>query len=110
MMMQFHPVMSKIYKSCKFMETINAGSLWLLLFIENASKEMLANFLCFVTGSRSCTSVFAPGSISVHNGNAEAIHASTCTLDLKIPIGFSDYIHIENSMVAVMRGKMYNTA
>eukprot|EP00112_Aurelia_sp_Birch-Aquarium-sp1_P011560 Seg2427.13 transcript_id=Seg2427.13/GoldUCD/mRNA.D3Y31 product="G2/M phase-specific E3 ubiquitin-protein ligase" protein_id=Seg2427.13/GoldUCD/D3Y31 len=83
---------------------------WLLLFIENASEQTLANFLCYVTGSRSCTSVFVPGSIAVHIGNVDAIYASTCTLDLKLPVSFADYLQFESSMVAVMKGKMYSTA
>eukprot|EP00794_Sanderia_malayensis_P005868 gene5868-6561_t len=83
---------------------------WLFLFIENASERTLANFLCYVTGSSSCTSVFVPGSISVHIGNVDAIYASTCTLDLKIPVSFDDYLHFESSMMAVMKGKAYNTA
>ena len=83
---------------------------WLLLFIESASKQTLANFLCYVTGSRSCTSVFVPGSIAVHIGNVDAIYASTCTLDLKLPVSFADYGQFESSMFAVMEGKMYTTA
>ena len=67
-------------------------------FIQNTSNEMLENFLCFVTGSRSYTAVFIPGYISVEIGNLEALYASTCTLDFKILIGFTDYMHLDNSM------------
>lgn len=79
-------------------------------FIQNSSVDDLLDFLSFTTGSRSRTSIFVPGSIAVSVGNAEAIFASTCTLELKLPSGFASYLEFESSMRAMFKGKkMYTT-
>lgn len=79
-------------------------------FIQNSSVDDLLDFLSFTTGSRSSTSIFVPGSIAVSVGNTEAIFASTCTLELKLPSGFASYPEFESSMRAMFKGKkMYTT-
>lgn len=79
-------------------------------FLENSSKADLLDFLCFATGSRSCTSCLMPGSISLSVGNTDSIFASTCTLDLKLPCGFSNYSQFESTIKAMQKGKKYTTA
>lgn len=73
--------------------------------------EFILDFLCFVTGSRSSTSMFVPGSIGLSIGNTESIFASTCTLELKLPSSFLTYSQFESAMKAVLnvQGKKYTT-
>ena len=52
----------------------------LYAFLQNTSKDDLLDFLCFVTGSRSSTSMFVPGSIGLSIGNTESIFGSTWAL------------------------------
>lgn len=78
-------------------------------FIQNASKDDLLDFLCFTTGSRSSTSIFVPGSITVSVGNTEGIFAATCTLELKLPTGFSSYSQFETILRGMIKGKKYTT-
>jgi len=80
-------------------------------FIQNSSADDLFDFLSFTTGSRSSTAIFVPASIAVSGGNTEAIFASTCTLELKLPYGFASYSEFESSMRANFKGrkKMYTT-
>ena len=81
----------------------------LLAFIKNASTSTLADFLYFVTGSRSRTSVFLPGSVTVSVADTDSIFASTCLLSLKLPSSFSNYDRFESSMMAVVKGKTFTT-
>lgn len=83
----------------------------LYAFLQNSSKDVLLDFLCFVTGSRSSTSMFVPGSIGLSIGNTESIFASTCTLELKLPSSFLTYSQFESAMKAVLnvQGKKYTT-
>lgn len=83
----------------------------LYAFLQNSSKDDLLDFLCFVTGSRSSTSMFVPGSIGLSIGNTESIFASTCTLELKLPSSFLTYSQFESAMKAVLnvQGKKYTT-
>ena len=80
-------------------------------FIDNATKEDLSKFLCFITGSKSSTSCLIPGSISISVVDADSIFASTCTLELKLPCSFFDYSHFECAIRAMLpiRGKKYTT-
>ena len=74
-------------------------------FIQNSSADDLFDFLSFTTGSRSSTAIFVPASIAVLGGSTEAIFASTCTLELKLPYGFASYSEFESSMRAIFKGK-----
>ena len=74
-------------------------------FIQNSSADDLFDFLSFATVSRSSTAIFVPASIAVLGGNTEAICASTCTLELKLPYGFASYSEFESSMRAIFKGK-----
>ena len=65
-------------------------------FIQNSSADDLFDFLSFTTGSRSSTAIFVPAPIAVLGGNTEAIFASTCTLELKLPYGFASYSEFES--------------
>ena len=81
----------------------------LLTFIENASTSTLADFLYFVTGSRSRTSVFLPRSVTASVADTDSIFASTCLLSLKLPSSFSNYDKFVSSMMAVVKGKTFTT-
>lgn len=83
----------------------------LYAFLQNSSKDDLLDFLCFVTGSRSSTSMFVPGSIRLSVGDTEGIFASNCTLELKLPSSFSSYSQFESTMKVVLKakGKKYYT-
>ena len=74
-------------------------------FIQNSSADDLFDFLSFTNGSRSSTAIFVPASIAVLGGNTEAIFASTCPLELKLPYGFASYSEFESSMRAIFKGK-----
>ena len=71
----------------------------LLTFIENTSTSTLADFLYFATGSRSRTSVFLPGSVTVSVADTDSIFAATCLLSLKLPSSFSNYDKFKSSMM-----------
>ena len=79
------------------------------MFIKNASTGTLTDFLHFVTGSRSKTGAFLPGSITVSVDDTDSIFASTCTLHLKLPSSFSSYAHFESSLMGVMKGQSFKT-
>lgn len=80
-------------------------------FVEDATKEDLSKFLCFITGSRSSTSCLVPGSISISVVDADSIFASTCILELKLPSTFSHYSHFKCAIRAMLpiSGKKYTT-
>lgn len=79
----------------------------LLTFIKNASTSTLADFLYFVTGSKSRISVFLPGSVTVSVADTDSIFASTCLLSLKLPSSFSNHAKFESTMMAVVKGKTF---
>ena len=54
----------------------------LLSFIKDAKKEALRQFLCFVTGCRS-------GCVDVRVSDVPKTFASTCALELQLPLHFS---------------------
>ena len=54
----------------------------LLSFVKYAKKEALCQFLCFVTGCRS-------GCVDVRVLDVPEIFASTCALELQLPLHFS---------------------
>ena len=74
-------------------------------FIQNSSADDLFDFVSFTNGSRSSTAIFVPASIAVLGGNTEAIFASTCPLELKLPYGIASYSEFESSMRAIFKGK-----
>ncbi|XP_028412494.1 uncharacterized protein LOC114535330 [Dendronephthya gigantea] len=61
----------------------------LLLFIKNAKEGVLRQLLCFVTGCKSTTAALKPGCVSVCVEDIPDIFASTCVLELKLPLHFS---------------------
>ena len=74
-------------------------------FIQNSSVDDLFDFFSFTTGSRSSTAILVTDSIAVSCGNTEAIFASTCTLELKLPYEFASYSEFESFMRAIFKGK-----
>lgn len=61
----------------------------LLSFMRNAKKEALRQFLCFVTGCKSTTAALKPGCVDVKVLDVPEIFASTCVLELQLPLHFS---------------------
>ena len=77
----------------------------LLSYVKNAKKEVLCQFLCFVTGCKSNTAALIPGCVDVIVEDVPDIFASTCLLELKLPSSFSNLEQFEVCMNAVIDTK-----
>lgn len=63
----------------------------LLSFIENAKKEVLCKFLCFVTSCKSSTAALKPGCVHV---SIDVPY--TCVLELKVLLHFISSEQFDN--------------
>lgn len=77
----------------------------LLSYISNANKEVLCQFLCFVTGCKSSTAALIPGCVDIIVEDVPDVFASTCLLQLKLPSSFSNLKQFEASINAVIDTK-----
>ena len=81
----------------------------LLSFIKNAKKEVLCQFLCFVTGCKSNTSALKPGCNDVSVEDIPDIFASTCVLELKLPLHFNSTEQFKACINAVIDSNTFTT-
>ena len=81
----------------------------LLEFINNAKKEVLCQFLCFVTGCKSTTAALRPGCVDVSVEDVSDIFASTCVLELKLPSHFNSSEQFKDCISAVIDSNTFTT-
>lgn len=79
----------------------------LMSFINNANKEVLCQFLCFVTGCKSNTAALTPGCVDVSVADVSDIFASTCLLELRLPSSFSNPEQFDACINAVIDTKTF---
>ena len=82
----------------------------IILHPELQGKNDLADFLQFVTGSATLTGAIVPGSIKVSCVDTDSFYASTCLMELKVPLQFSSYAQSESTLRAVIKGKSFTSA
>jgi hypothetical protein len=80
----------------------------LLAFIRKANKEMLCQFLCFVTGCTS-TAALTPGCVDVSVEDIPEIFISTCVLELRLPLHFSCVEQFDTCISAVIGSSTFTT-
>ena len=84
-------------------------SLFLYSFIESCSESELSNFLMFVTGTGFETTSLVPRSIKVSFTDTDAIYASTCLMEIKIPTMFESQTQFNSVFKAAINGHSFNT-
>ncbi len=83
----------------------------LMSFIDSCNEDDLSDFLGFSTGSHFQTSSLVAGSIHIYFTSATAVFASTCLMELKIPIHFANESqpYFNTSLLAVIKERYFNT-
>lgn len=81
----------------------------LLSFIASANEDVLCKFLGFVTGCKSATSALLPGCVNVSIEDTPNIFASTCTMELKLPLHFICFEQFGACLNAVLGNSSFNT-
>ena len=79
-------------------------------FIQNSGETDLSDFLQFVTGSPTVTGTMVPGCIKVSCTDTDSFYASTCLMELKVPLQFSTYKEFESTLRMVIKGKSFTMA
>lgn len=79
-------------------------------FIQNSEEPDLSDFLQFVTGSPTVTGTMVPGCIKVSCTDTDSFYASTCLMELKVPLQFSTYKEFESTLRMVIKGKSFTMA
>ena len=79
-------------------------------FIQNSEETDLSDFLQFVTGSPTVTGTMVPGCIKVSCTDTDSFYASTCLMELKVPLQFSTYKEFESTLRMVIKGKSFTMA
>jgi len=79
-------------------------------FIQNSEETDLSDFLQFVTGSPTVTGTMVPGCIKVSCTDTDSFYASTCLMELKVPLQFSTYKEFESTLRMVLKGKSFTMA
>lgn len=81
----------------------------LLTFIASATEDVLCKLLGFVTGCKSATAALLPGCVNVTVEDTPNIFASTCTMELKLPLHFSGFAQFDACLNAVLGSSTFNT-
>lgn len=81
----------------------------LLSFIDNAKENVLCMFLGFVTGCKSSTTALRPGCVNVTVEDTPTIFASTCMMDLKLPLNFNSNVQFDACVNAVLGSSSFST-
>lgn len=81
----------------------------LLNFISSANEDVLCKLLGFVTGCRSTTAALLPGCVNISVEDTPNIFASTCTMELKLPLHFSGSVQFDLCLKAVLDSSSFNT-
>ena len=81
----------------------------LLNFISSANEDVLCKLLGLVTGCRSNTAALLRGCVNVSVEDTPNIFASTCTMELKLPLYFSGYAQFDLCLKAVLDSSSFNT-
>ena len=79
-------------------------------FIQNSKDTDLSDFLQFVTGSPTVTGTMVPGCIKGSCTDTDSLYASTCLMELKVPLQFSTYKELESTLRVVIKGKSFTMA
>ena len=81
----------------------------LLGFIDNAQGEVLCMLLGFITGCKSATAALRPGCVNVSVEDMPNIFASTCMMELKLPLHFSNSAQFDACLNAVLGSSSFST-
>lgn len=81
----------------------------LLSFIVSANEYVLCKLLGFVTGCKFATAALRPGCVNVTGEETPNIFASTCTMELKLPLHFSGSAQFDLCLKAVLDSSSFNT-
>ena len=81
----------------------------LLEFIDTATKEELADFLSFTTGSKSCPGGLRSSCIKVSVDSTQGFFASTCSFEVVIPACIPDTTEFQLLLKSVIKGNRFTT-